>query len=347
MDNKELLIEPTDCLGDLLELIYPTEPEYTSMVITPLAWCKILCYINLIGDLEITGFGRCTVENKQLTVHDVRILRQEVKSASVDCDLDSMNEFLLSIPKEERGQWILDWHSHVNMGTFYSGTDTTNYESQWEARLKHQYPVMVVNKKQDITCGCYCNPNKIVPMSYTVMPIKGSLTKEQITEIYSQCYNDVAKLCSKAKVVTNYYRSSNYPFTGTTSWYDRLNDYDDYDSGYVTPSKKNEKEKDVEYITDTEDSISYWKEQAQRYRDVGNEKLADEYETIGNKLEIQSGLTKQDENNGRVQLNINDYCVSCGTYLVEPEEYDRGLCDDCWNAMTEPERQEWKTKYIN
>ena len=249
MDNKELLIEPTDCLDDLLELIYPTEPEYTSMVITPLAWCKILCYINLIGDLEITGFGRCTVENKQLTVHDIKILRQEVKSASVDCDLDSMNEFLLSIPKEERGQWILDWHSHVNMGTFYSGTDTTNYESQWEARLKHQYPVMVVNKKQDITCGCYCNPNKIVSMSYTVMPIKGSLTKEQITEIYGQCYNEVAELCSKAKVTYSYtsgykdYRNGNYPFTGTSSWYDRINDYEDYDSGYVTPSKKKRRKK--------------------------------------------------------------------------------------------------------
>lgn len=341
MTDKFELITPTDYLESLLELINPTEPKYKSMVITPYAWAKILCYINLIGEYEITGFGKCEVEDTTLKLTDVKILRQVVKSASVDCDLDSMQEFLLSIPKEERGQWILDWHSHVNMGTFYSGTDTTNYQSQWEARLKKQYPVMVVNKRNEITCGCYIRPERIVPIEVELETMTHSLTAEQITELYNQCYEDVATLCSKS-IVTNYYSGNNYPFTGSSSWYNKYTDYDDFDSGFNNKKKESTIEESEE-----EDSLSYWKNQAEKYRQVGNESLANECEIISDKWKVKSGLTKIDETNGRKQLSINDYCISCGTYLVETEEYDRGLCDDCWEQMTYQERLDYKNKFIN
>ena len=181
----------TECLFDILEKIYPTPPKIKELKLSQKARLKLWCYINLVGEYEITGFGK--IEDGVIT--DVRILKQKVKSTTVDCNQDAMNEFLLSIPAEERGLWILDWHSHVNMNTFYSGTDTNNYEEQWKARLKEQYPIMVVNKRDEYTINQYVNPNRMGDIKLEREDI--TLSKEEIEEIYNQCKEDVETLCSR------------------------------------------------------------------------------------------------------------------------------------------------------
>lgn len=271
---------PVDCLSAVMDLYYPIEPEFKSLTFTPQSWIKLQSYINLVGDYEITGFGRIVDD----TIVDIKILKQKVKPAEVDCNIDSMVEFMKTIPKEEMGQWILDWHSHVEMGVFMSGTDSANYEEQYNARLKKQYPVMIVNKKHQVWCNNYINPDKLVPIEIKISQEKP--TREEIETLYNECYNDVSELVEIDKPKSNFL-GCNYKYCK-----DSNNDYD------------------YQY------SWSNW---------------SDRFDTP------RYNKKKEEKNN-------DDYCLSCKTYLVDTDEYDRGICSDCWEKMTPTEQMEWSKR---
>lgn len=267
----------TNCFELVKEIFLPSKPKWSELTFTKEAYIKLMCYIHLIGEYEITGFGR-VIDNK---IVDIKILKQEVQQSVVDCDEEAMMEFLMSIPKEERGQWILDWHSHVNMPVFASGTDSTNYEEQYKARMSNQFPLLIVNKKQEYYAKCYVN--KFKQTDIEILFEDKDITDEVIKEIYETCQNDIEQLCSK-KVIT--YRQNKFGF-GTT-----INQYN---------------------------NVNYFKKNQQ----TEGEKLL---EDLKNK-------------------NLDDYCISCATYLVDAEEYDRGICNECW-AMMSPLEQSRYEKYL-
>jgi len=230
----------TNCLGVLKELFFPTEPKYKELTFTQEAYAKLMCYIHLIGDYEITGFGR-VVDNK---IVDVKILRQTVKSATVDCDVDAMNEFLMAIPKDQIGQWILDWHSHVEMGVFASGTDSDNYEEQWKARLNKQYPLIIVNKKQQVYARCYISPSRQTEMNIFIE--QEGLTKDRLIEIYNECAADIETFCQKyEKPTTTYQQKSMLGYNYNNRYYGGYDDYDNWDKGsnYIESTKKKRTER--------------------------------------------------------------------------------------------------------
>lgn len=271
---------PSDCLSTVMDLYYPIEPKFKSLTFTPQSWIKLQSYINLVGDYEITGFGRIVDD----TIVDIKILKQKVKPAEVDCNIDSMVEFMKAIPKEEIGQWILDWHSHVEMGVFMSGTDSANYEAQYQARLKKQYPVMIVNKKHQVWCNNYINPDKLVPIEIKISQEKP--TREEIETLYNECYNEVSELVEIDKPKTNIL-------------------------GY-----------DYKYCNDSNNDYDYqysWGNWSERFNTPRYNKK------------------KEEKNN-------DDYCLSCKTYLVDTDEYDRGICSDCWEKMTPTEQMEWSKR---
>ena len=37
----------------------------------------------------------------------------------------------------------------------------------------------------------------------------------------------------------------------------------------------------------------------------------------------------------------DDVCWSCGQFLWSAQEYDRGICDDCWELMPLEDRSQW------
>lgn len=274
---------PVDCLSTVMDLYYPIEPKFKSLTFTPQSWIKLQSYINLVGDYEITGFGRIVDD----TIVDIKILKQKVKPANVDCDIDSIVEFMKAIPNDQKGQWILDWHSHVDMGVFMSGTDSENYEAQFKARLKKQFPVMIVNKKSQIWCNNYINSDKLVPIEVSVDKSKKP-TVEEITSLYEECYNDVSTLVEVNKPKSNIL-GYNY---NTTTTYNSSDD--DYDYDY------------------------YWGNWSDRF-----------------------GTPRY---NKKKEKNNDDYCLSCKTYLVDIDEYDRGICSDCWEKMTPTEQMEWSKR---
>ena len=182
---KQKYITPVDCYDDVRELFFPSQPEITELTISNKAWFKIQCFIRLVGDLEVNGFGKI-VDN---VIEDVIILDQKVTGTTCEASDDVISQFLLSLPAEERGLWTLDWHSHVDMGCFYSGTDTSNYEKQWEARLKRQFPVMVVNKKSEYKLQQFINPKRYedIKLFFTEF----NLDEDEMKDLYAQCKKEV------------------------------------------------------------------------------------------------------------------------------------------------------------
>jgi len=206
-----------------------TAPDYTQLVIEQRAWIKLMCFIHLIGDYEISGFGRI-VDGR---VVDFDILKQEVRGAYVEASDDAVIDFIRRTPADQRGEWILDWHSHVEMGTTPSGTDWTNYEDMLKARMGKQFPFMIVNKKQSVTCMQYISEQRHPDISI-VLSIKEDVSESDMLAIYNECKEKVELLCKKYEApVTTYVPSYINPKQATT-WphYQRNNRVDDYNDYY-------------------------------------------------------------------------------------------------------------------
>lgn len=167
-------------------------PKYTKLIFDAKAYLKLMCYIHLIGDYEIGGFGRI----QDSKVIDIKILRQQVRPATVDSDEIAIAEFMRSVPPQELSEWELDWHSHVNMSTYPSNTDWGNYASMQELRMGQQYPILVINKTEAYTCKNYINAYRTPDIKVDVET--AHFSEDELLEIYSQCKKDIQELCTIA-----------------------------------------------------------------------------------------------------------------------------------------------------
>ena len=183
----------TECLSYLKNLF--AEPTYKELTITTEAWIKLMAFIHLVGEFEISGFGRVQNIDGTDCITDFDIIRQEVRSTYVESDEKAVVEFMMKTPMEQKNEWILDWHSHVNMGTSPSGTDWKNYEDMLEARLGKQYPCMIVNKEGKVTAHQYMGESKHPEIKMALQ--SKHLTEEEITTIYQECKTKVEELCTK------------------------------------------------------------------------------------------------------------------------------------------------------
>lgn len=115
--------------------------------ITNFAWEKIIGFTDLCPN-EISGLGKIEIINDNAVVIDVAIFRQEVSAAHSTIEPKSLAEFQSERVKrgESMKDWILWWHSHANMGVFFSGTDTSTIDSSSE--FPHLLS-LVVNKKHE------------------------------------------------------------------------------------------------------------------------------------------------------------------------------------------------------
>jgi hypothetical protein len=104
-------------------------------------------YINECSQ-EISGLGIVErLEDGDLHIKEVHLLNQEVTGGTTDLDEEAVFEFLGAAEKpEEIKLW---WHSHVNMGVFWSGTDDATIQrfggSGW-------FLSIVGNKKGEYLC---------------------------------------------------------------------------------------------------------------------------------------------------------------------------------------------------
>ena len=110
---------------------------------------KIHAYV-MAASTEIAGFGKVVIDKvaETATVTDVIIVKQEVTGGTADLNTQAIARFQTELVRrgESAKDWVLWWHSHVNMAAFFSGTDTDTMDSSTEYRYLIS---LVVNKRKE------------------------------------------------------------------------------------------------------------------------------------------------------------------------------------------------------
>ena len=256
----------TECYNIVRNMF--VQPDITELYITSKAWTKLMCFIHLVGEYEITGFGRIqkdidTPDGPKLAITDFDIIKQEVRQAYVEAEADAVLDFMRQLPADQRNEWTLDWHSHVNMGVSPSTTDWNNYSSMLTARMNKQFPAMIVNKRGDVSMHQIITAAKHPDIKVKV--IMEDLNDAEFSAIYNECKEKVENLCRKAPVVTTYtsYGNKDGAYKGTYTgyntykrwWEDDDDEYDIHDHGYASPKSASllNKSEAAESIADEED----------------------------------------------------------------------------------------------
>ena len=138
--------------------------------------------------VEINGFGyldRLTGTTERFVLDDVVILQQSATGVSVDVSAEAvaqhMTEVLLA--GGDTGRMRLQWHSHVNMPAYFSGTDLANieaYRGDWMIS-------MVLNKR-----GEYELRLDVFKPFRAWTPLKLVIDMQADPAVIAACRNDIA-----------------------------------------------------------------------------------------------------------------------------------------------------------
>lgn len=96
------------------------------MKIDPIVYAKVMHWINKAGSDEVSGLGSVIVdaESNTIRVVDAILLTQENAGSSTDIDPAAVGSAMYRHHRDNKpGELKWWWHSHVNMGVFWSGTD--------------------------------------------------------------------------------------------------------------------------------------------------------------------------------------------------------------------------------
>lgn len=92
------------------------------IVVSAEVHAKITNWVELCSK-EISGLGTITETEDSIYVDDVYLLEQEVTSTDTDLDPLAVSKLMSNLPPGESSRLRFWWHSHVNMGVFWSKTD--------------------------------------------------------------------------------------------------------------------------------------------------------------------------------------------------------------------------------
>ena len=124
--------------------------KFTALYIDPVCMKKINYYTQA-ADGEVSGLGTLIRDDLgRFVVNQVFLLDQECTGTETDLDPEAISKLMVDMigRNEDPGQLKFWWHSHVNMGVFWSGTDDTACET-----LSREFAFsLVVNKKRESLC---------------------------------------------------------------------------------------------------------------------------------------------------------------------------------------------------
>jgi hypothetical protein len=191
-------------------------------LITPEAKQMLDLYVDLAQD-EVSGLGIVSLTNGQFCIEKIYLLKQECSTSETELDPEAISLLMTEMMKNEEdpGKLKLWWHSHANMGVFWSTTDeatagkfgngwmlsvVANKKREYKVRLDIYDPVHVV--LDDI--------NLVVSM-----PVSDELRKLAEEEV-------------KEKITSRSFRGS-YWDAKTKTWYGsqkEIGEPDYYSGGY-------------------------------------------------------------------------------------------------------------------
>ena len=155
------------------------ELEKPQLIIPLASYQKIMAYAE-IATGEITGFADVdyNTEKKALVVGEVYLLEQEAAAAHVEMNEEIVADFNLQMVKKGLTQLPrLWWHSHVDMETFFSGTDD---DTILDLKNDSFMVALVVNKKRKMHALLnFCAP---IPLIIDNLPISVDFGLEEVPE---------------------------------------------------------------------------------------------------------------------------------------------------------------------
>jgi hypothetical protein len=124
--------------------------KFSTLFLDPIVMKRIMYYAQA-ADGEVSGLGTIKKDEKgRYVVDNVYLLEQESSGADTELKPEAISKLMTDMIKENKDPALLKfwWHSHADMGVFWSGTDDTCAET-----LSHEFAFsLVVNKKGDTRC---------------------------------------------------------------------------------------------------------------------------------------------------------------------------------------------------
>lgn len=163
------------------------------VLISTLALTKINYWVQA-SSVEISGLGKCTYNEKtnEFHVSDVYLLEQTNTGTSTDIEADSVAKLLYET-RDVEGSLNFWWHSHVNMGVFWSGTDTDTIKEMGDQGF---CLATVFNKKREMKSAVYYKAEGFHPAIF----LDDLETQEATTideSVLKFCQEEMEKKCKR------------------------------------------------------------------------------------------------------------------------------------------------------
>lgn len=177
--------------------------------ILPECKAEIMHYVDKATG-EVSGLGRVQkTTNGDLMVTKVYLLDQENTGSSTDLDEDAVAKLMYE-SREDEGDLNFWWHSHVNMGVFWSGTDMETIRQFG----KNGYLLSTVfNKKNEHRTSYFQGGNDFLPELF-VDNIPTNFSYLPSEEQYDEWEANFKAKCKRKPIVqTSYYgtNASGFP----------------------------------------------------------------------------------------------------------------------------------------
>lgn len=168
----------------------------------PEVYDKIMWWVNR-SPIEISGFGKVQFINGVPTVTSAYLVEQVNTSADTEIDDKALSKLMYQT-REDAGHMNFWWHSHVNMGVFWSGTDHAAIEQIG----KHGWCLATVfNKKAEQRTAIYQGGSDFFPPIWV-----DNLDLEIATRMNQEIIDNLeAEYTAKCSTKT-------YPLAGSKVW---------------------------------------------------------------------------------------------------------------------------------
>ena len=169
--------------------------KFTTLYIDPLVMKRIKYYAQAATG-EVSGLGTVVKdENGRHIVNNVFLLEQESSAADTELSPEAISKLMTDMIKNNQNPAELKfwWHSHADMGVFWSGTDDACAES-----LSKEFAFsLVVNKSGDTKCRL----DLYAPFRITFDGVKVTELPQEDKNLKEACEKEV-----KEKVKSPYYQ---------------------------------------------------------------------------------------------------------------------------------------------
>lgn len=199
------------------------------LVISKTAWDKMQ-YITNKCDAEVGGLGFVEVRKDSYYVDTVFLIEQEVTGASVDIKKEDFGKLVNQHFRDTRAMKF-QWHSHVNMGAFWSHTDKENI---FDLGKDSFCVALVLNKKGEKKGGFYAAAGKFTPEIFVEeIPVE---IQDSLTDEVKKAIDAEIELKVKRRVLQE--TKAFPPYTSQEEYWKRWEDYPSYYEGQAQQERE-------------------------------------------------------------------------------------------------------------